>query len=416
MKRRLLQAREFYMKRWLLLTVVLVLLVVLVGFIPAYATIQRAQQPQKVASHPTTSVDSDGENDQEALRVNHFSSTGSCGVERWAVKTGTDADAGLINLQSVTPTTIATLAALPTPGTLPSNNRIQPTETTVFQLQDTLTVYKLESDSDYHLVLQDTSGKTMIVEIPDPACVGSSSPLLSDIQRARSEFDAVFTATTSFKTANVPVTVIGVGFFDFLHGQTGVAPNGIELHAILDVQFGSGTPTPTPTPTSTATATPTPTPTPTTTNLILNGGFEASGNWTFAGQVLPVRTTTRAHSGSFSLRVGATSGQQGDSIAYQMVTIPASVTSATLTFFYWTATNDTSSFAWQEVDVLNSSGQVLQQLSRQTTNNLSWKTLSFNLAQYAGQTIRIQFLDHENSNGQAFYAYMYVDDVALNVH
>jgi len=27
--------------------------------------------------------------------------------------------------------------------------------------------------------------------------------------------------------------VTGVAFFDFLHGQTGVAPNGIELHPIL---------------------------------------------------------------------------------------------------------------------------------------------------------------------------------------
>lgn len=409
MKRRLLQARAFYMKRWVLFTVALVLLVILAGLVPAYAAIQRAQQPQKVASHPNTGVDINTEEDQESLRANRFSSTGSCGVERWAVKTGTDADVGLINLQSVTPTTIATLTALPKPATLPSNNRIQPTETTVFQLQDTLTVYKLETDSDYHLVLQDASGKTMIVEIPDPACVGASSPFLSDIQRARSEFDAAFNATTSFQTANVPVTVIGVGFFDFLHGQTGVAPNGIELHAVLDVQFGSGTPTPTPT------AAVTPTPTPTSTNLIVNGGFETSGNWSFSGQVLPVRTTTRAHSGSFSLRVGATSGQQGDSIASQMVTIPASATSATLTFFYWTASNDTSAFAWQEMDVLNSSGQVIQQLSRQTTNNLAWRTLSFNLLQYAGQTIGIRFLDHENSNGQAFFTYMYVDDVALNV-
>lgn len=403
MKKRLLQAREFYVKRWLLLTPILLLLVVMVGLVPAYAAIQRAQQPQRFAGHPTAGVEDDGENDQEALRGNVFSSTGSCGVERWSVKTGTDADAGLINLQSVTPTTIATLISLPMPSSLPSNNRIQPTETTVFQLQDTLTEYKLETDSDYHLVLQDTAGRTMIVEIPDPACVGTSSPLLSDIQRARSEFDAMFTATTSFKTANVPVTVTGVGFFDFLHGQTGVAPNGIELHAILDVQFGSGSPTPTPTGTQTAT------------NLILNGGFETSGSWTFAGQVLPVRTTTRAHSGSFSLRVGATSSQQGDSITYQMVSIPASATSATLSFFYWPATNDTSSFAWQEVDVLNSSKQVIAQLFRKTANDRTWKTLSFNLVQYAGQTIGIQFLDHENSNGQSFFTYMYVDDVALNV-
>jgi hypothetical protein len=27
--------------------------------------------------------------------------------------------------------------------------------------------------------------------------------------------------------------VTGVAFFDFLHGQTGVAPNGIELHPVL---------------------------------------------------------------------------------------------------------------------------------------------------------------------------------------
>lgn len=403
MKKRLLQAREFYVKRWLLLTPVLLLLVAMAGLVPAYAAIQHAQQPQRFASHPTAGVDGNGENDQEALHSNVFSSTGSCGVERWSVKTGTDADAGLINLQSVTPTTIATLISLPMPSSLPSNNRIQPTETTVFQLQDTLTEYKLETDSDYHLVLQDTAGRTMIVEIPDPACVGASSPLLSDIQRARAEFDAAFTATTSFKTANVPVTVTGVGFFDFLHGQTGVAPNGIELHAILDVQFGSGLPTPTPTGTQTAT------------NLIQNGGFETSGSWTFAGQVLPVRTTTRAHSGSFSLRVGATSGQQGDSIAYQMVSIPASATSATLSFFYWPTTNDTASFAWQEVDVLNSSKQVIAQLFHQTANDRIWKTLSFNLVQYAGQTIGIQFLDHENSNGQSFFTYMYVDDVALNV-
>src|ERR1700730_9475465 len=190
--------------------------------------------------------------DQEALK-------GSCGVERWSVKTGTDADAGLINLQSPTQTTIASLISLPAPTILPANTRIQPTETTVFQLQATLTEYKLEADSDYHLILSDGSGNTMISEMASPACVGSSSVLLSGIQNARSEFDARYTPTSSFQTANVPVTVTGVGFFDFLHGQTGVAPNGIELHAVLDIQFDTGG-TPTPTPTSTRTPTPTNTP------------------------------------------------------------------------------------------------------------------------------------------------------------
>ena len=164
-----------------------------------------------------------------------------CGVERWSVKTGTDPDAGLVNLNSSTNTTIASMRAIPAPSPIPSNNRVAPTETTQWVINATLTEYKLESDSDYHLVLSDASGNTMIVEIPSPTCVGAGSPFLPGIQNARSEFDAKFTATTSFQTANIPVQIKGVGMFDFLHGQTGVAPNGIELHPVLDVIFNPGT-------------------------------------------------------------------------------------------------------------------------------------------------------------------------------
>jgi len=177
--------------------------------------------------------------EREAVSVAPNSSTGSCGVERWSVKTGTDADSGAITLASTTSTTIASLDAIAAPGTLPANNRVKPTETTVYRVSATLTQYKLEADSDYHLVLQDSGGRTMIAEIPDPACVGANSVLASRIQSARNQFDAKYTATGSFKTANVAVTVTGVGFFDFDHGQTGVAPNAIELHAVTDFQLGA---------------------------------------------------------------------------------------------------------------------------------------------------------------------------------
>ncbi|HVR87946.1 MAG TPA: hypothetical protein VHG53_00180 [Candidatus Limnocylindria bacterium] len=160
----------------------------------------------------------------------------TCGVERWSVKTGTDPDAALINLSNTT-TTIASLAALPAPSPIPLNSRVRPTETTVFSITATLTVYKREADSDYHLVISDGNGNTMITEIADPQCVGAGSPLLPGIQNARAEFDARLNATTSFKTANLGVTVTGVGFFDFKHGQTGVAPNAIELHPLLDISF-----------------------------------------------------------------------------------------------------------------------------------------------------------------------------------
>ena len=164
----------------------------------------------------------------------------SCGVERWSVKTGTDADASLISLSTTQPNTIATMRSWSAPNPIPANNRVAPYETTVWVLNATLTQFKLENDSDIHLVLQDASGLTMIAEIPSPGCVGSSSPLSAGISNARSQFQAVYTPTTSFQTVNVPVRVTGVGMFDFLHGQTGVAPNGIELHPVIDIQFNPG--------------------------------------------------------------------------------------------------------------------------------------------------------------------------------
>ena len=164
-----------------------------------------------------------------------------CGVERWSVKTGTDADVSKVNLNAPTNTTITAMRAFTAPNPIPPNNRITGPETTLWVINATLTQYKLESDSDYHLVIQDAAGNTMITEIPSPTCVGAGSPFLPGITNARSEFNARFTPTTSFQTANIPVKVTGVGMFDFLHGQTGVAPNGIELHAVLDIIFNPGT-------------------------------------------------------------------------------------------------------------------------------------------------------------------------------
>jgi len=161
----------------------------------------------------------------------------SCGVERWSVKTGTDADIGRVNVASSSPNTIVTMRGWTAPNPIPANNRVSPFETTVWVLNATLTQYKLESDSDYHLILSDAAGNTLIAEIPLPACVGSGSPFLSGITNARAAFNARFTPTSSFQTANIPVQIKGVGMFDFLHGQTGVAPNGIELHPVIDIIF-----------------------------------------------------------------------------------------------------------------------------------------------------------------------------------
>ena len=167
-----------------------------------------------------------------------------CGKERWPVKTGTDAGATLVDLAHPQHTNISDLIALQPPDPLPTDTRDAPTENTVFVVDATLTDFKIETgahgDSDYHLVLQDDQGNTMVAEIPSPSCVGSTSPFAAQIAAVRTKFDSQFTATSSFKTANVPVRVTGVGFFDFFHNQHGAAPNVIELHPVLDMVFNPG--------------------------------------------------------------------------------------------------------------------------------------------------------------------------------
>jgi hypothetical protein len=172
--------------------------------------------------------------DYEELQQN----SSGCGVERWSVKTGTDPQAASVSLAPVD-STIAALAALPGSANPPPNSRIAPTELTTFRLHATLVEFKAEGDGDVHLVLSDGNGHTLIAEIPKNACVGAGSPFAAAIAAAEKQFAAHYTTSGSFQTVNVPVVLSGVGFFDFQHGQTGVAPNAIELHPVLAICFGA---------------------------------------------------------------------------------------------------------------------------------------------------------------------------------
>ena len=170
-----------------------------------------------------------------------------CGIERWSIKTGTDADAGKIDLAHPKSMKIADMIQLTPPHPIPPDERVAPTETTVWVVNATLTDYKHEAgsrgDNDYHLILEDDRGNTMVAEIPSPNCVGDTSPLSAQIATARAKFDAKLTASPSFQSANIPVQITGVGMFDFPHGQHGASPNGIELHPVLDIVFTPSTPT-----------------------------------------------------------------------------------------------------------------------------------------------------------------------------
>src|SRR6266851_2091917 len=212
----------------------------------------------------------------------HYLFAFRCGVQRWPVKTGTDADVGSINLAQTTPTTIDALINLAEPPARPQSSRVAPTETTVWTVDATLTFWKWENDPhsgdwDYHLVLTDPAGHTMVGEIPFPDCVDNASPLKTRITAARQLFDS--NVVPQGHQVNIPVRVTGIAFFDLHsagHNPTGSAPNGIEIHPILDLVLNPSGPIPSPTPMPTPTPTPTPTPLPSSGPVIVNGGFETA--------------------------------------------------------------------------------------------------------------------------------------------
>jgi hypothetical protein len=110
-------------------------------------------------------------------------------------------------------------------------------ETTTYRVHGRLVESKFEEDSDFHLVIADPrTGGTMIVEFPAFYCTLTTKRVLRlRMQAARLAFIRAcgLPPASDFKRLRGTATITGVGFFDFQHGQTGVAPNAIELHPVL---------------------------------------------------------------------------------------------------------------------------------------------------------------------------------------
>ena len=161
-----------------------------------------------------------------------------CGEERWLVKTLADPDRGLVDLHARR-SSVAELAALPRPEELPEAGRVEGAERSTFVVEAYLAGWSPENDGDIHLILADPDQQTvtLIAEIPDPECSGAcSSGFAQAYAEARSVLE-VGLARPNPEDRPLRVEVTGVGFFDYLHGQTGVAPNGIELHPVLKLRL-----------------------------------------------------------------------------------------------------------------------------------------------------------------------------------
>lgn len=150
--------------------------------------------------------------------------------------------------------------------------------------------------------------------------------------------------------------------------------------------------------------------------LLGNPGFE-SGNvtWTATTGVIDNSTGEAARTGSWKAWLDGYGSAHTDS-CYQQVTIPSTVTSATLSFYLHidtAETTTTTAYDTLKVQIRNSSNTVLATLATYSNlnKNTGYALRSFNVGAYKGQTIRVYFLGVEDSSLQTSFV---IDDTALN--
>jgi hypothetical protein len=173
----------------------------------------------------------------------------ACGVERAAVKHVTDLTPGSVRDSMIasaanpTPTTVEDLASIklanPVKGNEPRGLSIDKDtgayagveEFHVYQVECLIPFAKVEADHDFHIVCQD-GVDSMVVESVDPRCA-PTSPFVAEFAAVRKAIGLNGPKGLIGKRARIT----GVGFFDKLHGQTGVAPDGFELHPLLSIEI-----------------------------------------------------------------------------------------------------------------------------------------------------------------------------------
>ncbi len=219
---------------------------------------------------------------------------------------------------------------------------------------------------------------------------------------------------------------------DGLDGVTSMYVDAVSLQAC--------TPNPTPRPTRTSTRTPTQTLSVSTTpsacyDLIDNGDFSANEAW-----VIPLTeysagyNTNRYHSASRSMRTGIVNqsdNRYSFSDFYQVVAIPSRIDSAILRFWMYpisgealtgqlpelprTATfgNEPLSNDVQYLLILDRSDIWIGTLLWDLSDSRQWEPVEYDLGDYAGQTIRLQWGTY-NDNADGVTA-MFNDDVSLEI-
>lgn len=172
------------------------------------------------------------------------SKNAGCGTQRVLVKQLDDASAPYVHFTPAA-TTVHYLRSLPVPsGYSKFHDERYDAESQVYAVQARLVEWKAEADHDFHIVIADPSNasETMVVEPPDPDCPAmKASGYGVKTGDVRALLIKCFGHPPSTHFVAFPPKTIGVltgpAFFDTDHGEKGGAPNAIELHPLLRLQF-----------------------------------------------------------------------------------------------------------------------------------------------------------------------------------
>jgi hypothetical protein len=170
-------------------------------------------------------------------------------------------------------------------------------------------------------------------------------------------------------------------------------------------------------------------------NYFGNSGFEVNGSWTIAPTAYPAAYSTfTAHTGVRSMRTGiiyTRADTYSYSDAYQTVTIPSNATSVVLDLWIRRITEDSTTVGMEEMPaniplteaplandrqyilVLDQYGNILDWLLSSKWTDPGWVNRAYDLTQYKGRTIRIQFGTY--NDGIDDVTTMFVDDAVLDV-
>jgi hypothetical protein len=160
-----------------------------------------------------------------------------CNVRLKGLKTLSDPQRKLVNLHPKN-TTAAAINALPQSHPTPKT-RASEFSRRVWRVTAQITEFKIEGDSDIHLVLFD-AGAYLIAEMPAAQCLPKRTRDRKAIVAARKKFEASCGKPNKWKQLGAVAIISGVGFFDIPHTQKPHAGNFAELHPVTGIKFVSG--------------------------------------------------------------------------------------------------------------------------------------------------------------------------------